>query len=472
MISARPASECFPVKTAARIFASALAIRWIYALTLYHFMANDGLMGLDSTTYVANAEAFAQSIQAGTVSGTHWLGSFAYTMPLYQWLTTLPFLIFGNNGAIAYVLIQGAFDSGTCVLVFAIAKSIDTRIAFWSSVAAVFNPTQIVLSALIYNDTVFTFFVALTFYGISRWRSKVSWPNALLIGCALGGAVSIRISIVPWAIGAVGLLGILALGETLRKSDVVKLICVAAIFCAALSVIAVRNVSQYGTYSLTPQGGDYLAFYVFPLAKEAQDRTPFAVSLEAMMRRTAERFGPPAKNPFEQSARYQEIGREALHSEIQFSSLVKSWAFGILINLTSPAHLLSPPVAHLPREGFYGTAGNSFTEKVFNFVFSSGNKTYSWLLIVGAAGLFCFRVIQCFGVYALLRNRIDLVIILLAASWLVYLLLLNGPIASPKYRLPLEPLFDIMTGAGLMTIANRWRLHKSGGPQLRTGLTA
>ena len=471
-MNAYPASERFPARTVATIFASALAIRWIYALVLYHTMANDGLMGVDSTTFVANAEAFSHSIQTGTVSGTQWLGTFPYTMPLYQWLTTLPFLVFGKSGAIAYVLIQGAFDSCTCVLVHLIARSIDRRIAFWSGVVAVVNPTQIVLSSLIYNDTIFTFFVALAFFWISRWRSKSNWPNALLIGCALGAAALIRVSIAPWAVGAIGLLGVFALLKASLKSDLLKLTSIGLIFGMSLGVIAARNSSQYGTYSLSPQGGDYLAFYIFPLAKEAQDRTPFAVSLEAIMQRTTERFGPPSTNPFEQSTRYQAIGREALHNEINFSSLVKSWAFGILINLASPAYLLSPPVAHLAREGFYGTAGNSFAEKVFNFVFRSGNNTYTWLLIVGTTGLFCFRIIQCLGIYTLMRSRFDLQVVLLAVSWIVYLLLLNGPIASPKYRLPLEPMFNIMMGAGLMAILDRRRLNKSGDQQRRNGLAA
>ena len=470
MMNACPASERFPARTAAAIFASALAIRWIYALILYHYMGNEGLMGLDSTTYVLNAEAFAHSIQTGTVSGTQWLGTFPYTMPLYQWLTTLPFLIFGKSGAIAYVLIQGVFDSGTCVLVHLIAGFIDRRIAFWSSVAAIFNPTQIVLSALIYNDTIFTFCVALTFYGICRWLSKSSWSNALLVGCALGAAALIRVSIAPWAVGAVGLLGVFALLKASMKGDLLKLTSIALIFGVSLGVIALRNASQYGSYSLSPQAGDYLAFYIYPLAKEAQDRTPFFVSLNEIIKRTNERFGPLSTNPFEQSARNVEIGREALHNEIQFSSLVKAWTSGVFINLASPAHLLSPPVAQLPREGFYATKGNSFIEKVANFAFSSGSTTYGLLLMVGAAGLFCFRVIQCYGIFAILRHRIDLAILLLAASWLAYLLFINGPIASPKYRLPLEPFFDIMMGAGLMTIKNRWCPRKPGDAQLRNEL--
>jgi hypothetical protein len=43
----------------------------------------------------------------------------------------------------------------------------------------------------------------------------------------------------------------------------------------------------------------------------------------------------------------------------------------------------------------------------------------------------------------------------LAASWCGYILLVNGPVASPKYRLPLEPLFNVAAGAGLIALRDR-----------------
>lgn len=437
-----------------QIFIAALAVRWTYALLLYNFMGDDGFQGLDSTTYVANAEAFAQAIHAGTVHGTQWLGVYPYTMPLYQWLTTLPFLLFGGAGAISYVLFQGALDSVTCVLVYAIARSIGERVALYSAIAAVLNPTQIVLSGLIYNDTPFTFFVALFLFSALRWAANASWSHAISLGCALGGAALIRVSIAPWAFFSICLLVGFDFWRRASLRHFAKLVTATGILLLSLCIITIRNTDQYGAFALTPQGGDYLALWIVPLAKEAQDRTPYTTSLEHMIARTTERFGTPSTNPFEQSTRFQEIGREAIRNEIRFTSLIKSWASGIFINVTSPAHLISPPVSQLPRAGFYGTPGNSFFEKVFNYAFRSGNATYSWLLIIGAFGLLVLRLIQIFGVYALAKQPHHWGKMIFAASWIVYLLLLNGPIASPKYRLPLEPLFNIMTGAGLLAIRN------------------
>jgi 4-amino-4-deoxy-L-arabinose transferase-like glycosyltransferase len=443
-----------PLATALRVFFAALMVRWIYALLLYAFMGNDGLEGVDSTTYAAHAQLFAEAIGTGSLHGEQWLGLDPYMMPLFQWLTTLPFLAFGSAGAIIYILIQSAFDSGTCVLVYGIAHSLDQRLALPSAIAAIFNPTQIVLSGLIYTDTPFTFFVALSFSCAACWVSAPRWRNAILLGFAFGCAALIRVSIAPWAFCAIGLLVASALWRRMPLRQFSNLSIAAVILCVSLGTIAVRNFNQYGTFALTPQGGDYLALWIVPLAKEAQDRTPYTTSLENMIERTTQRFGPPSSDPFEQSRRYQQIGREVLNDEVKPISLAKAWASGIFINLASPAGLLSPPVLQLPRTGFYGTPGTSFFEKVFNYVFRSGNSTYSLLLILGSLGLAAVRAVQLIGVWALAHQRYHWLKIIFASSWIAFLLLLNGPIASPKYRLPLEPLFNIMTGAGFLTIQN------------------
>jgi hypothetical protein len=46
---------------------------------------------------------------------------------------------------------------------------------------------------------------------------------------------------------------------------------------------------------------------------------------------------------------------------------------------------------------------------------------------------------------------------LLLAGWCLYILAVNGPVASPKYRLPMEPALAVLTGAGLASLFNRRR---------------
>jgi hypothetical protein len=56
----------------------------------------------------------------------------------------------------------------------------------------------------------------------------------------------------------------------------------------------------------------------------------------------------------------------------------------------------------------------------------------------------------------IIRREISLPVLGLLGGWFVFILLANGPIASPKYRLPLEPLLTVLTGAGYRACAD-WR---------------
>jgi hypothetical protein len=451
-----PATRLSP--TIFRIFLAALAVRWTYGLLLYCSLGENGLEGVDSVVFADEARQFAAAIHAGLVHGWHWLGDAASnTMPLYQLLTVGWFLLSSHFGAIANVLMQGTMDSVTCVLVFLLAQSLDERLGRPAAIAAIVNPTQIVMSGLLYTDTQFTLFVTLSFFLVQRWFRGPSFGRAAMLAISLACAVLTRVSIAPWAFGVIGLLTVMSAWQRRSFWQFAALAAAATIVSLSLVTISLRNHNQYGSHELSSQTGEHMAWWIVPLAREAQDRTPYAVAAKEMTDRAIERFGAPSPNRFEQSRRLQEVARDALRNEITLPALIKSWASGVFINLVSPAHLISPPVSSLPRTGFYDTPGVSFADKAFNYAFRSGNPLYSWLLIAGTFGLVVFRMIQAVGLVSLAKLRSNWPSLLFAGSWFVFLLLLNGPIASPKYRLPLEPLFDILTGAGCLAIWTWWQ---------------
>ena len=70
-------------------------------------------------------------------------------------------------------------------------------------------------------------------------------------------------------------------------------------------------------------------------------------------------------------------------------------------------------------------------------------------------GVAAFRFVQIAGVISLMRRGANWAGLLLLAGWVGYVLLLNGPVASPKYRLPIEPALAVLTGAGLAAFGRR-----------------
>jgi hypothetical protein len=62
--------------------------------------------------------------------------------------------------------------------------------------------------------------------------------------------------------------------------------------------------------------------------------------------------------------------------------------------------------------------------------------------------LIVVRLLQLAGLAALIRTGQNYLGLLVLAGWCAFILLVNGPIASPKYRLPMEPALAVLTGAG------------------------
>lgn len=432
----------------AKIFLAALVVRWGYALAIYSIMGDAGLMGPDSVAFYTILKNYAGAVVRGEVHDWSWIGPDVQLMPLYTWFLTSSILVGGTFGSILYVLVQGLFDAGTCVLVYLLAAALHERYALPAAIFAIINPTQIVVSGLIYHDTPFVFFAALFLLASILWLRRPSWTLAFIIGTALGCGALFRILVGLWLPVHFGLLlaGALMLGN-LRWRTIGQIVSAAVIACLLISPVFLRNGLKYGAWTLTAQGGTHLAIWVAPLVREAKDGTLWQQGAADILRRAGERFGPTPANPFEASRQLEIVGREALR-ELGVFAVAKAWLNGIAINLDSPAVVLSPPVAALPRTGFYGTPGTTFPEKVFNFLFRSDNARYAQWLLAGIVGLVAVRLVQLIGLWTAWRDGADRIGLALLAVWVCYILAINGPVGSPKYRLPIEPPLMILAGAG------------------------
>lgn len=444
------ANSAVPARTLILIFVVAVAVRWAYAAGIYAGFGEAGLKGPDSAGYLVLGRALAASLSAGTMTGWDWLGPDISLMPVFPWLLALHILVAGDGGALAYVLTQGVIDAGTAVLVALIAARFVGGRAALAGFAAALTPTFIVLSGLVYTDTPFVFCATVALYAALRWMETPSWRWALILGVGFALAALVRLAGLPFVAAALPFLVVVALVRgRLRLSGLLQLAVAGVIVAAAMAPVLVRNVAVYGAWSLTPQSGNHLAYWIFPLVKEAATGAPrekTKLDIDAAMR---DRYGTmEGGNPFENSAKYRAYA-EAEMAKLGFGAVARAWAYGAAINLATPSVVHIPPVSNLPRKGFYDTAGANFREKVVNFLFGGGNRLYAWLLLGGIAGLIAFRFLQLVGLGALLARRTNLPGLMLLSGWVFYILLLNGPIASPKYRLPIEPAMAVLTGAGL-----------------------
>ena len=436
-----------------RGFVAALAVRWIYVLAIFAKMGDAGLGGIDSETYVEIGHKFADAIRAGTVHGWDWFGLHPAIGPLYSLFIAAIYLVFGSYSSLACVLIQGAIDSATCVLAALIARQFNQRYTCPALIAAVINPTQIVMAGLIYTDTLFLFFVALLLLGSLRWLSMPSAKNSIIVGISLCCAAMVRFLIVPWAVVLTAVfIFVQARKRVLSRQATIQVVSIFVVFMLCIGSVVARNVARYGAWSLTSQGGLQLTTVV-PWIKQAQDGTPWAEGYRQLIATHDRLYPTPAKDLFEQSRRYSKVALEMARS-LSVTAAAKAWIYGSIINLAAPAIVLSPPVIQIPRTGFYSTPGNSMSEKVANFLFHSESAVYTWILLASGLGVAVYRVVQLIGGFALVReswlnpDKISPAAVLLFVLWLSFILAVNGPVASPKYRLPIEPILNVLTAIG------------------------
>lgn len=430
------------------VFAAALLVRLAYTLGLYATMGAEALLVQDSPLYLQLGQFFVS--HGDFVRETGIAGSFApetERMPLYVIWLALHQFVSGLSAPLFPALSQGVLDAFACVLIARTAMLLDPRLLLPAGLFAACNPTQIVVGAMILTDSLFFFFICLMLYAAVQWLRQPAWRWALLLGLALGLGVSTRVMLLPAVVALAVLLPLAAIW--LRRFRLAAIAHVAAFvaICAVLQApILARNISHYGTAQLTSQGGAFALLWVAPLVLEAADGTPHGEGARIMRARYQRDIGgTEPENPFERSSLMSATARRAI-SDLGVGATVKAWLIGGAINLFSPAVILAPPVSTLPRTGFYDVAGDGKVAKLSAFLFNNDNPTYAWVLLLSLLALLAARAAQICGLgYGLLgqASREARLILALLMLWALYILVINGPIASPKYRLPIEPLSAI-----------------------------
>jgi hypothetical protein len=230
--------------------------------------------------------------------------------------------------------------------------------------------------------------------------------------------------------------------------------------------ILARNISTFGTAELTSQAGSHLMGWVVPLVREAKDGTPQAEGARALDAAYRAEYGDdPPDNPFVASGQRAAYAQQAWR-DLGFGATAKAWITGAAINLFSPGPILATPVSKLPRTGFFDTPGETKLEKMRNFLFDNDNAAYAWVLLLGAIGVVLARAAQAAGLVIgfakggpSARERRATLLFLLV--WVGYILAVNGPIASPKYRLPIESVTSLLFAIALVALFG-WLTRRRG----------
>lgn len=433
-----------------RLFVCALAIRAVAAAVLYALDGEAGFLINDSQEYLGLAT------QGGAQN---------QFMPAYLIFLRAHFALFGPS-VIWPILSQLIIDSGTCLAVARLASELDPRFCLPAGWFAAINPVQIVMATLILTETLFVFACALALWATVRWLRAPNWTNAGLIGAATGFGLAVRAMLVPWTIALpLVLLITVVAARRFRVQAVGHVLLAAGLALAIQTPILLSNHDRYGGWGLTTQGGAYAMGWLAPLVMEARDGTPHGEGARQMKERFAEDLDPAKfTNPFDRSRAMTQAAMTVL-GELGPGPIAKAWTYGAAINLLSPAVILATPVREMPRTGFYGTQGDGKLDKIIAFLFRNDNPTYAWVLLIATFGTLAFRALQLRGAWrwlgaGLTGNRLMLASGLLCLAWIGYVLAINGPVASAKYRAPIEPAMAVLFAIGW----SRWPLAEPRSP--------
>jgi 4-amino-4-deoxy-L-arabinose transferase-like glycosyltransferase len=431
------------------VFAIALTVRLINVALLDS--PNGFFAESDTLTYWALGTALAHR-------ESFWptLSSLTDRMPLYPLLLAAAQTAFGNAPRVVAVA-QAVIDAGTCALVGALGSVIAPSVGLLAGVLAAFSMTLIVLSSQILTDTVFVFFLAIWLACTARFfLVGPTIPLATIAGVAGGMALATRSSVAPLLMTAAPVMLVTAVVKTRRIAHALLTAGLFAIAAGAPAFPVVwRNATVYGSVSLTSQTGDHLAFWIVPLVAQRANGTPYHETVQRMQtlyeERLAQRSTSEQANPFVQSAVKTEVAQQAM-ARLPLAAFVEAWLEGMIVNVAAPALIADARVRALPKPNFYATPGASLWQRTQKYFFDDPGL-YQILLGIGVIAMIPFLLLQAMGFVMLVRGLPFAAV--LALGVLAYFLLLSGPVASPKYRLPIEPMLLVLGAIPLAAIADR-----------------
>jgi hypothetical protein len=437
-LSIRPLAA-HPLKT---VFALALAVRLIDVALL---SGRDAFFAeVDTFGYWALGAALAKP-------DTFWPTLIGITdrTPLYPLLLGGVQSLFGDTPR-AVALIQAVIDAGTCTLIAALGALISRPIGLIAGIIAALSPTLIVFSTQILTDTLFLFFFTLMLYAGARFALRPSSGLALAAGLAGGLSLATRPAVALLLAAAVPLVLAIAMVERRRLLPALAAALLFAIAAAApIAPVLIRNVVHYGSFSLTSQTGDHLAFWIVPLVAERADGTPYQQTVDRLEAEAKRRLTPEQEgNPFRQAALLAALAREEL-ARLPTSAFVRAWLEGMVISLAAPALIADPRVRALPKPSYYNTPGANLWQKARAYLFDDPGL-YQVLLLIGLTATIPFLLLEAIGFVMLARMRPWAAVF--AGAVLAYFLVLNGPVATAKYRLPMEPVLIVLAAIPLARI--------------------
>jgi hypothetical protein len=360
--------------------------------------------------------------------------------------------IFGKN-FLPVLVIQSVIDSITCILIGALgcyAYPKHHKIFGW--LAAIW-PNLFIHSGLILGDSLFVFFFVCFLLSFTNLLHKPTLLVALTTGATLGLATLVRPTTQFIILLAPILLPIILIISKMKIRDAIfnsLVIFIVSVVCIA--PVLTRNFVKYDSFALSSQNGTHMQNWVASevvMLRDGVGREEAVSRLQTSTQEALAKLSPSQQiNPFTRSAQQFDTALEEIIATPTYI-IVKSWVQGSIINSAAPALMIDKRIRELPHISFAVDTSGDLIARTRQFILGS-SSIYVSALVASAAGAIFVSIIQLAGFFV--QARCNMMLAVLSALTVAYFLIINGPVGSPKYRLPFEPILIIWFGCALLSL--------------------
>ncbi|MAI02725.1 MAG: hypothetical protein CMP40_02715, partial [Rickettsiales bacterium] len=337
------------------------------------------------------------------------------------------------------LIIQALIDTLSCFVIYKISSITLSKYKNYIFFFSAISPLMIIMASQVLTETIFMFCFVLYLYfalkGIEKRNSL--FINFFLSGLFLGFSVCIRSISFPLILLSIIPIAIILIN---KKISIINIsLCIVIFLFSSIVPVSkriVNNLEKFDTFSLTSQTGIHLAYWVTPLVlSETKNlNRKDAIKIIEERKKKYDMQG----DIFQNDLILRTIGFEIL-SEISLIDLTYSWIKGAFINVTAPSLLLDKKVRNLPHPSYYQDP--NLKRWTYNLIYNKEYHYYlAFLMLSLISSLFTLSSI-IIGPFLLLKE--NKTIFYLCLLYVLYFLVITGPVLSPKYIYPILPCIFI-----------------------------
>ena len=404
----------------------------------------------DQSEYLNFLNIFNNGLSYGLDFGTK-------RMPIYP--SFIYFLSNLSENPLFVSLVQHLIGLSSIIIAYKIGKLFSDQVALLSSFFSCINFNFIIYGNFILTESIFIPIILLVFYFFLKFIIERKSIYIIFLGLSLGIACLIKTITIYFPILIVFI--ILVLIKEKLKFKIKNIFVFLIAFYLISGPWLLRNHYYYQHFSFTSHNTTNLIGWYLPHIDQYEKK----LSINEARKKRSEKWvnykkklsSDIIKNPFKLDIEAKKYAfKEIL--DYNLSSIIKAFFWGGMKNIFSPIFIDIGTFFQIPHSSFYETSGISFPKQAYNFIYNNTNKVYSLTLLVTIMILVLFRVLQLYALITIFKkNKILAVSMIL---FILYFLILSGPIGYAKYRIPFEGVFVLLTAIGFQNIVNKFNKNK------------